>query len=109
MVLVASRIITAGSLRLCEGLSLLGGEVRGGPFFQLCPVRASLPTEAACAGAMGTATWDLLGDAGPSVCSGSGDPPAQAVSEQPQQSQAGWRGAACGTELLGSPSVRAVP
>ena len=65
MVLVASWIVTPGSLRLCEGLSFMGGEVRGRPFFQLCPAHASLPTEAACAGDTGTATRALLGDTGP--------------------------------------------
>lgn len=83
MVLVFSWIVTPGSLRLCEGLSLLGGKVRGRPFFQLCPAHASLPTEAACAGDMGTATRAFWVTQAPSVCSGSGDPPARAATTEP--------------------------
>ena len=115
MVLVASRIqhpriVTPGSLRLCEGLSLLGREVRGRLFLQLCPVHASLPIEAVCAGDTGTVTWDLLGDTGPSLCTVGQE------TRWPRPRQRGHDGAvldrgepACGAKLLGNPSVSAVP
>ena len=99
MVLVASRIqhpriVTPGSLRLCEGLSLLGREVRGRLFLHcvqympLSPLRLCVqetwgPRHGICwvTQAPLCAQWVR------------GDPLAQATSEGPRRSRAGRRGA----------------
>lgn len=84
--------------------------MRGRLFLQLCPVHASLPIKAVCAGDTGTATRDLLGDAGPPLCTVGQE------TRRPRLHQRGHDGAvldggepACGAELLGNPSVGAVP
>lgn len=90
VVLVASRIITAGSSGLCEGLSLLGGEVRGGPFFQLCPARGLSPHRGCVCRSHGDCDAGSVGVTPPCVQWVRRPAGPGRAWEQPQ-SQDGWR------------------